>query len=268
MIHIDRDCTDTAGKPIQPDLAWFKLSKQWTDEALKDGPIHVVKDHVYRHESVKIALEELFHRKCAYCETPLSEVGWEVEHFRPKGRVAERLDHSGYYWLAYTWQNLYPSCVPCNQGRQDKPTWDDPITGNTAGKVDQFPIADEALRAMDPAGSLTKENPLLLDPCADDPEQSFRYTPLGGIEAVPGDLRAETSIQVFHLTRKRLRDGRRGQIKTIVLLLRIMEQLRLTDDPDRVAQFESEIEAKFFSDSAPFAGTARFVRGDRDAFGV
>jgi len=249
-------------------MAWFKLSKEWTAEALKDGPSHVVKNHVYGHDSVKIALEELFHRKCAYCETPLSEVGWDVEHFRPKGRVAERPDHPGYYWLAYTWQNFYPSCVPCNQSRQDKPTWDDPVTGDSAGKADQFPVEDEALRVMDPTGYLAGEGPLLLDPCTDRPEQSFWYTPLGEIEPVPGDSRATASIQVFHLTRKRLRDRRREQIESIVVLLRLVGRLRQTDAPDRVAQIESEIEAKFFSDSAPFAGAARFVRSDPDAFGV
>lgn len=268
MIYIGRHRKDATGRSIRPDQDWFELSHKWTTEALKDGPTHKVRGHVYGDESVKIALEEIFHRKCAYCETPLSEVGWDVEHFRPKGRIAERPDHPGYYWLAYRWQNLYPSCVSCNQGRQDKPTWDEPVIGDTAGKADQFPVVDEALRVMSPAGVVAEENPLLFDPCADDPEQRFRYTPLGGIEADPGDLRAQASIQVFHLTRKRLRDRRREQIESIVLLLRLVERLRLTDDPNRVAQIESEIEAKFFSDSAPFAGAARFVRSDRDAFGV
>jgi uncharacterized protein (TIGR02646 family) len=256
-----------AGRPVRPDPAWFELSKTWTTEALTDGPSHVVKDHVYRHDSVKIALEELFHRKCAYCETPLGEMGWDVEHFRPKGRVAERRDHPGYYWLAYTWQNLYPSCVPCNQNRQDKPTWDRPIAGTTAGKVDQFPVEDEARRVMDPTGDLSGEGPLLLDPCADDPEQSFRYTPLGEMESTLGDLRAEASMRVFHLTRGRLCDRRKERITSIVVLLRLLSLLRQTNDP-RVAGIETDLEAEFFSDSAPFAGAARFVRSDPDAFGV
>lgn len=268
MIHIDRDRTDAAGTPIQPDQAWFTLSKNWTDKALEDGSSHPVKEHVYRHESVKVALEELFHRKCAYCETPLSEVDWQVEHFRPKGRVAERPDHPGYYWLAYTWQNLYPACVPCNQSRQDKPTWGDPVTGTSAGKADQFPVEDEAQRVMDPAGVLADEGPLLLDPCTDDPENSLRYTPLGEIDFPSGDSRAETSIRVFHLTRRRLRDRRKQHIELVVILLKRLQDFKNLGHRAIAVEFERDLEEKIFADSSPFAGAARFVRADPDAFGV
>jgi uncharacterized protein (TIGR02646 family) len=267
LIHIDRNRTDAAGRTVIPDGSWFDLSKKWTDTAVEEGSAHAVRESVYRHESVKKALEELFYRKCAYCETPLPEVDWQVEHFRPKGRVAERADHPGYYWLAYTWTNLYPSCAACNQNREDKPLWDDPVSGTTEGKADQFPIEDEALRALGPEGDLASERPLLLDPCADDPEQSFRYTPLGEIEPLSGDARAEASIRIFHLTRRRLRDRRREQIKTVVGLLRLLRSRRQINDPN-VASLERDITEIFFSDTAPFAGAARLVRNDPDAFAV
>jgi len=215
-----------------------------------------------------MALEELFHRKCAYCEARLSEVDWQIEHFRPKGSVAERPDHPGYYWLAYKWENLYPSCVPCNQSRQDKPLWDDPVAGVTEGKADQFPVEDEALRAMSPGDDLALERPLLLDPSADDPEAAFSYTALGEIEPALGNLRAQESIRVFHLSRRRLRDQRKEQIDTLIVVLKIIRHLRQTGDPAKAAQLESGIEARFFSDSSLFAGAARFVRKDPDAFGV
>lgn len=268
MIHISRDRTDTAGRLIRPDGDWFDLSVHWTGEAKKEGSVHSVREHVYRHNSVKIALEELFHRKCAYCEARLGEVDWQVEHFRPKRSVAERPDHPGYYWLAYTWENLYPSCVPCNQSRQDKPLWDDPVAGATEGKADQFPIEDENLRVMCPGDDLALERPLLLDPCNDDPETALIYTTLGEIEPALGNFRAEESIRVFHLTRRRLRNQRKEQIDAVIVVLKLIRHLRQTDDPAKATHFEGEVEARFFSDSSLFAGVARFVRNDPDAFGV
>ncbi len=267
MIFIDRDRRDDQGRPIRPPESWFSDAGRWTTEAKSEGPSHVIQEGVYRHPLVRRALEALFHRKCAYCETPLSEVGWDVEHFRPKGKVAKRPDHPGYYWLAYTWENLYPSCGPCNKRLEDKPTWEDPEPAETAGKADQFPLADEAERAMGPDGEIRNERPLLLDPCADQPEEVLRFSPVGEIEAVSDHPRAKASIEVFHLTRRRLRDRRREQILLVVLMLKALGNFKKTD-PAAASEFEAEIEEKIFADSSPFAAAARNVRRDPDAFGV
>jgi hypothetical protein len=91
-------------------------------------------------------LEHVFNKKCAYCETNVREarqVG-HAEHFRPKGGVkykeegkdkqttarvkdeqGQDIDHPGYFWLAYNWKNLVPSCEACNT------RW---------GKKNQFPV--------------------------------------------------------------------------------------------------------------------------------
>src|SRR5262249_38675962 len=77
-------------------------------------------------------LIRLFNGKCAYCESKftVSQPG-DVEHFRPKGRVVDdnfkpirvqhptkgEIEHPGYYWLAYEWKNLLPSCADCNRFR-------------------------------------------------------------------------------------------------------------------------------------------------------
>lgn len=116
-------------------------------------------------------------------------------------------------------------------------------------------------------GDLTGERPLLLDPCADDPEKSFLYTPLGQIEPVPGDRRAEESIRVFHLTRRRLQDRRREHIDALVTVLRLLGRLR-EHEPETVAQLKNDLEGNWFADSAPFAEAARFVRRDPEAFGI
>ncbi len=267
MIYIDRNRQDGQGRPIRPTEAWFADAAQWTGQAEREGPGHVILERVYRHDSVRRALEALFHRKCAYCETPLTEVGWDIEHFRPKGKVTERPEHPGYYWLAYTWSNLYPSCGPCNKRLKDQATWEEPKVGKTAGKANQFPLAREADRAMAPAAKIDNERPLLLDPCADRPEEHLRFTPIGEIEAHEDDPRAAASIDVFHLTRRHLRDRRKEQILLVVLLLKALRDFEATN-PTKAKTFEAEIEEKIFADSSPFAAAARHVRRDPDAFGV
>src|SRR3954454_1457494 len=118
MIRTDRDRRDETGRWIRPDAAWFAAAAAATNRALAQGKTHVADRNIYAHEEVRKALEELFHRKCAYCEISTARVDWEVEHYRPKGRVAERQGHPGYYWLAYDWDNLFPSCTFCNQHRK------------------------------------------------------------------------------------------------------------------------------------------------------
>src|SRR5690349_1720738 len=73
----------------------------------------------YRQYAVCKALDELFHGKCAYCESVYRAVdALDIEHYRPKGGVTEDDDHPGYWWLAGVWSNLLPSCPPCNQLRK------------------------------------------------------------------------------------------------------------------------------------------------------
>jgi uncharacterized protein (TIGR02646 family) len=91
------------------------------------------------------------HRKCCYCEQIEMPVHNDAEHFRPI---------SIYPWLAWTWSNLYFACRACNQ---------------QGGKADQFPLVDEAARLgwwAEPPG---EEQPLLVDPCLDDPREHIEF---------------------------------------------------------------------------------------------
>ncbi len=148
----------------------------------------------YKHDEVKAALEHLFHGKCAYCETFYSaQAPVDVEHFRPKGAVADDPDHPGYWWIAMTWENLLPSCIDCNRRRKQKAP--DPtaslgaliggaMTDAKSGKKDVFPVAGtRAGREGDP---LEAEAAYLLDPCGtgleDDPMKHIVF------HLDPGDL--------------------------------------------------------------------------------
>ena len=120
----------------------------------------------YAAPELKLALEALFHKKCAYCEGWLS-AAWDVEHFRPAKAVRGLPNHSGYWWLAYKWSNLYPSCVACNQFRVDP---DNPDLG-AQGKKDKFPLLDESTRVFLHTEDVGTEARALLDPCLDDPQE-------------------------------------------------------------------------------------------------
>lgn len=147
---------------------------------------------VYSDARVKAALEKIFHGKCAYCESRyLATQPMDVEHWRPK---------SIYWFLAAEWTNLYPSCIDCNRRRTHVVRLPDGSEKTLLlGKLDDFPIVSTSV-AVD-RSSVKSEQPLLLDPCEDDPELLFEYTKEGVIRSKMADRRAETSIVVYALNR-------------------------------------------------------------------
>ena len=164
---------------------------------------------------------EQFNFKCAYCEMPLQvgQVG-DVEHYRPKGRIQgddgkslkmkdKDVPRPGYYWLAYEWTNLMPSCSYCNRPSH--------AIGATEsfGKRDLFPLADEAKRASKP-GDEQKEEPLLLNPYVDKPDDHLVFDEIGSVaprhdKNAPDKVSAKgrNSIAIFGLERPRLVDERK-----------------------------------------------------------
>jgi len=66
----------------------------------------------YKVGSVQKKLNEIYHLKCGYCEKKLLDSPKHIEHYRPK--------KGGYYWLAYSWDNLLLSCGECNSHKLDK----------------------------------------------------------------------------------------------------------------------------------------------------
>jgi uncharacterized protein (TIGR02646 family) len=262
MIFVDRGRLHD-GQPILPLGTWTERAEEKTTAAKTDGPAHVVTG-LYRDPDVKAPLEKLFYNKCAYCETGgLAGFPWDVEHFRPKGSVAEDSSHPGYYWLAYTWTNIYPSCVFCNQRRRDQRTFDDPTVGPATGKLDQFPIADERNRARTPDDPLEAEDPLLLDPCRDQPDQHLMFDAAGRVSSRGGSPKGDATIRVFGLNhRKRLRDARLAVLADVSEL--IEEQVAEGTPRDRATR------AALAALSRPrhqYSALARAIRGDPAIFG-
>ncbi|HBL27345.1 MAG TPA: hypothetical protein DD490_10975 [Acidobacteria bacterium] len=202
--------------------AGSKFSYKWKDKIWSD-----LKDWL---------LENVFHGKCAYCETKATRWSPHGEHFRPKGGVTckipgqeglhvgrctdvdgQAIDHPGYFWLAYHWWNLVPSCEKCNAGE---------------GKQTQFPVKSAAyvlLHPVAPGGGTLKhpvrpsaqwpgygylhpedldtlEDRLLLHPYADDPRQHLVFGDRGLVAAK--SERGKHSIEVYRLAAEALRQER------------------------------------------------------------
>jgi hypothetical protein len=186
-------------------------------------------------------MTNIFHGKCAYCETQTGQFYYDAEHYRPKGMVTvladdgesqqritaedesgRAIDHPGYFWLAYEWKNLVPSCKSCN---------------GPGGKMTQFPVQQfhvflkrltlEEATAMVPPPYQSPtwpgmyylrteqldalEEPLLLHPYLDnenDPRRHIRFGYKGIEYAVNNSPKGLHSIKVFRLGKDTLREER------------------------------------------------------------
>lgn len=141
------------------------------------------------HEVARGALWEAQHHKCAYCEMQVEQEASPVEHFRPKTsalRDSGRRD-TGYWWLAWHWDNLLFACHRCN----------------TTYKGDLFPLEDEddVLEAEDPPPGA--ERALLVDPGAQggDPLDHIVFTdaPDGRWKPIGRTSEGRRTIEVLRL---------------------------------------------------------------------
>lgn len=183
------------------------------------------------YKQSKKELEKQFHGKCAYCETKYTEYT-QIEHYRPK---------SIYYWLAYEWSNLLPSCTKCNTKKgnkfplinKSKKVKIPPLQGNkkinrNQCKADSFPLIDE--------------NPYLLHAKIDNSKEYFSFEidkNYKGIEIIgldeegKSDLqkeysgKADATIRICDLNRAELKKDRyqkviREIVKSFELVLKIL----------------------------------------------
>jgi len=147
--------------------------------------------------------------KCMYCEGKyLAGTHDAAEHFRPKAEVTvgrKRIEHPGYYWLAYEWFNLLLSCDHCNgphdNGREKHP-----------GKHNEFPLSS-AYRVEFPGPQphkwrdvLSREKPLLLHPYSDNPLEHFSADKEGFLRGLTN--RGKATIDICDLNRAALVEKR------------------------------------------------------------
>ncbi len=182
---------------------------------------------------MRSALEELFHGKCAYCESvlPATETA-DIDWFRPKASATD-LDGKtsiGYWWLAYEWTNLYYCCQLCNRKY----------------KRNRFPVRHA--RATSPGADLAAEGAYLIDPCIEDPAEHLSFGLAGGVEGKTD--RGVVSIEILGLSRSDLVAQRKAAIEALRLELALAFA---TGDAARI----KEITDKTADPAYPFAAARR-----------
>lgn len=215
---------------------WRKECEEATRElvaAVAEGKPVEIQETLYRRRSIKqgvyLAKGGPFRGKCAYCECWLTDFQYgDIEHFRPKKGVTDmddrpvlvsnedggpRVEHPGYFWLAYDWTNLLPSCQRCNQPGNER----DGDAERRIGKRTRFPVAGR--RAWKPDHDLREEKPLLINPVTEDPASHLAVDVDTGV-VVPQSERGQACIDVFGLNvRDRLPEERLKSMNEIRGLL-------------------------------------------------
>lgn len=238
-------------EPAEPAWSeWRKRAQAATCalvERVESGAKPDIDDRIYK-DAMQYLLA-LSREKCAYCESSITTThSGDVEHYRPKGRIKDHVtgkvirlpddsdDHPGYWWLAYEWKNLLPSCIDCNRRR-----WHDNEQG---GKGELFPLCPGGNRAVKP-GDEKDEDPLLLNPMLPDfkTEDHLKFHANGLIS--PLSDKGTESCRIFGLNlREPLVVARRQRFKEAI---RAFSQLltKLTSDALREGPMpEDEIELR------------------------
>lgn len=248
---------------------------------------------VYSDDSIRKILLNMFHGKCAYCESKITNIyNGDVEHFRPKGGIREAV-HSkpGYYWLAAEWDNLLFACPFCNQTNTHVITDGGILKEIVLGKHDQFPLLTENCRLNHFHGGiyftdrsnyqlafdLEESERLLINPCKDiDIENLFKYEDNGVIVVNDGlsnfqKRMAGSSIVVYALNRLGLTQARREKIIHIKTQIKrveiaIVNYLKYANKSDEeriwfegIMRDEMNILKGFKDPEQEYAGLARYI---------
>jgi hypothetical protein len=153
--------------------------------------------------------------RCGYCEGPVAGFcNGDVEHFRPKGdvcllsdnegdwgtetpdgrcvgRTPQQVCETGYWWLAYEWDNYLFACERCNR----------------TYKGSLFPITEDPRPLVAPG---VAEHPLLLSPFdGPDPALHLCFTEDGFVEPYLNSQCGKETIKTCGLNRTWLLNYRR-----------------------------------------------------------
>lgn len=190
---------------------------------------------------VKDFLYESQHRKCCYCERNRDKKEFDVEHFRPKGKVKEaEKTHPGYWWLAYDWENLLIACKTCNQK-----------------KSTHFPLKDEEKRAYLEDADLGKEVPILINPLKENPELFIDYDlretkPM--VKAIGRCERGEKTVnKLTGINDRNVMEGRAYKLKDYQLI-----RLLFQNGGNELYSAAIERMRKYVSPTSEFSGFAKF----------
>jgi len=239
MIYVDRSRVAVPPALLSPRV---QSERERIQKVLKSSEEHLKQLRIttdVRHlAEVKPALLDLFHGKCAYCESDIDHSGFlDIEHYRPRQGAADlagtKAQHH-YVWLSYEWDNLLISCTPCTS-----------VRGKGSGLF--FPVLGERapiLASVDECRQV--EQPLLIDPCFDRPEQHLQFLANG--QCVATTDRGRATIEVHDLNRGLLVEARHETWARVESLMRLMPSAGVSVAPQL---------RQLVSGEQPYTATAR-----------
>lgn len=172
-------------------------------------------DEIDGYRGVAVDLWRAQHFKCCYCEHKITSRFNDVEHYRPKGRAVRvpgcTHDH-GYWWLAFTWDNLLFACPSCNR----------------SGKNDLFPLDHGSVSLQPEHAAPGGEIPLLIDPGSSvNPVEHIKFVketlgPSGGpfywwARARNQSVRGQATIDACDLNHLDLLELRNDHFESVIL---------------------------------------------------
>lgn len=174
---------------------------------------------IYGHKSVKDVLRTAQRKKCCFCEGVFeANAAADVEHYRPKKYSQQAFKRPrifpGYYWLAYSWDNLFYCCQVCNRSH----------------KKNVFPLLNPNSRARNHLQDVAAEEPLLLNPSGPaNPRDHIKFrqdVAVGVTEA------GEATVKVVGLNRNDLSEDRLGLLQMLLVLQKVVAKLDGSEDPE------------------------------------
>jgi uncharacterized protein (TIGR02646 family) len=229
MVHIPKPpapailLTDGTGKAFE-HCNHYDSSTPQQRRAKKFFPFE---GKIYSSLTVRAILSIVQHGKCAFCETPLLGCYGDVEHFRPKAawqqQKGDTPHYPGYYWLAYDWDNLFLSCEYCNR----------------SFKKNLFPLADPAKRAFSHHDSIQDEEPLLIHPTFDNPEDFLGFR--GRMPyAINGNAKGKATISMLGLgnSEPKIRKFQNVHLQTIKTLLEARDTYSDNPTPKNLSKLQ------------------------------
>jgi uncharacterized protein (TIGR02646 family) len=236
-------------KEKHPDLQSVACTQAIADLLVNPALVKNV-NSFYNTDFVRKTLSEIYHYKCAYCESPPGPTSTiQVDHFRPKGGLKKIVStmHVGYYWLAYEWTNLLPTCSTCNRAKSNS----FPLAANSA-RVHHNDTPDPTLpqHRMIKSAVLANEQRLLLHPEIDDVEEAFLFKANGRIYPQKAfQAQAEKSIKIYKLQRDLLVQYRKSKIDKywteLIFLLNDYEDSHAEGDPVTSVFLERDLKSYF-----------------------
>lgn len=229
--------------------------------AIASGVVPEFDERIWKTHEYKEAFIQAQYGKCAYCEQLAMNHPGAIDHYAPKGELHEiiadgeekgltakvedrktrRICATGYWWLAYEWNNWLFTCERCN----------------SAWKRCLFPVREKA-RKLPPRRGV-RETPLLRNPFGRvDPDRHLRFTALGEIVAHKGSDRGEATIRTCGLDRGSLRQARKGIAGDAYRHVRVLQASVNSGDYRRAREAIEDL-LSLGADERPHAGMVRSI---------